>query len=252
MRRPREILGLILAADPGLDDDELVAAEPGHDIVDAGYRAQAFGDGLEQEIAAIVPERVIDVLEAIEIDEMHGDAAALQRKDGKRLLQFFDQLGAIGQAGQRIVMRHVGDLRLGFLPFGDVLEGRDPAASRHRLVDHAKRAPADVSMTLVAGFAFARVRDHAREKPLRVAGKLSRRFPVLEQVEQGSALEPGSRQTHHLGVTLVKQHDAAIRVEHAKPLRHVLKGGVEQDFLLPQLSLSIADRSMPRRDICRE
>ena len=60
----------------------------------------------------------------------------------------------------------------------------------HRLVDDAQRAPADVFMTLVLGFTFARVRDHAREKLLRVAGKLSRRVPVLEQVEQGSTLEP--------------------------------------------------------------
>ena len=66
----REILGLILIADPGLDDDKLVAAEPGHDIIDAGYRAQAFSDRLEQEITAIVPKSVIDVLEAIEIDKM--------------------------------------------------------------------------------------------------------------------------------------------------------------------------------------
>jgi hypothetical protein len=74
--------GAILAADSCLDDDELVAAEPGYDIADTGYRAQALGRGLEQKVTAIVPERVIDVLETIEIDKMHGDAAALQWKDG--------------------------------------------------------------------------------------------------------------------------------------------------------------------------
>jgi hypothetical protein len=88
---------------------------------------------------------------------------------------------------------------------------------------------------ILVEFTFARVRDHAREKPLRVANKLSRRFPALKQVEQGSTLEPCSRQTHHLGVTLIEQRHIAISIEHAKALRHVLKGGVEQDFLLPQL-----------------
>ena len=31
----------------------------------------------------------------------------------------------------------------------------------------------------------------------------------------------------------------AVRIEHAKSLRHVLKGGVEQDFLLPQLAFRL-------------
>jgi hypothetical protein len=75
------------------------------------------------------------------------------------------------------------------------------------------------------------------KKQHRVVGKLSRGFPALEQFEQGSTLEPFSRQTHQLGVTLVEQRDIAIRVEHAKPLRHVLKGRVEQEFLLPQFFL---------------
>ena len=50
---PCQIIGLILAANPGLNDDELVATEPGYDIADAGYRAQAFGGRLEQKITAI-------------------------------------------------------------------------------------------------------------------------------------------------------------------------------------------------------
>src|ERR1700722_5484205 len=41
-----QILGLILAANPSLDNDELVATEPGYDITDAGYRAQSFGGRL--------------------------------------------------------------------------------------------------------------------------------------------------------------------------------------------------------------
>ncbi len=182
--------GLILAANPGLNDDELVATESGYDIADAGYRAQAFGGRLEQKITAIVPERVIDLLEAVEIDKMHGHAATLQRQDGKHLLQFFDQLGPICQAGERIVMRQVGDLRLSLLPFGNVVEGRDPTAAPHGLVDHAKHPPARRLHDPVAEFTLACFRDHAREKPLRVAKEFSGRFPALEQVEQGSTLEP--------------------------------------------------------------
>ena len=133
------------------------------------------------------------------------------------------------------MMRQVGDLCLSFLPFGDVLRSRDPTAALHGLFDHAKRMRARHLHDSGAEFALVRLGEHVLEKLLWVAGKLSRRFSALEQVKQGSTLEPCSRQTHHLGVTLVEQTDIAFRVEHTKPLRHVLKGRVKQEFLLPQL-----------------
>src|ERR1700722_4440770 len=120
---------------------------------------------------------------------MHSHAATLQRKDGKYLLQFFDQLGAICQAGERIMMRQVEDLRLSFLPFRDVLESRDPPATLHGLFDHAKRMRARRLHDPGAECALARLGDTALEKLLWIVGKLSRRFSALEQVEQGSTLE---------------------------------------------------------------
>ena len=72
----RELLGVCLAVDPGLDHHKLIAAEPRHRIVGADNRTQAFGDDLEQKITAVVSKGVIDVLEAIKIDKMYGDAAA--------------------------------------------------------------------------------------------------------------------------------------------------------------------------------
>jgi hypothetical protein len=53
----------------------------------------------------------------IEIDEMHGEPTASQREDGKRILEFLDELGAIGKASQRVVMREETDASIRLLLF---------------------------------------------------------------------------------------------------------------------------------------
>ena len=50
-------------------DRELVAAEAGQDVVAAQQMAQARGDVDEQAIALLVAHRVVDLLEAVEVDE---------------------------------------------------------------------------------------------------------------------------------------------------------------------------------------
>ena len=50
-------------------DRELVAAEAGQDVVAAQQMAQARGDVDEQAVAVLVAHRVVDLLEAVEVDE---------------------------------------------------------------------------------------------------------------------------------------------------------------------------------------
>jgi hypothetical protein len=52
---------------PGQDQRELVAAEPRHRVDVAERAAQARRDELEHAIAGVVPQRVVDLLEPIEI-----------------------------------------------------------------------------------------------------------------------------------------------------------------------------------------
>ena len=106
---------MILACNPGLDHDEFVAAEPSHHIFDANDRTQTFGNRLKQGIAAVVPKGVVDLLEAVEIEEVHGDAVMPQGENGKRRLQTFDELRAICQTGQRVVMREEADASIRLL-----------------------------------------------------------------------------------------------------------------------------------------
>ena len=134
-------------------------------------------------------------------------------------------------------MRHVRDLLLSLLPFGNILRGRYPTAFLHRLLDHAYYTLGQCLYDPGTGFTIAHGRNDTRGKLLRLPDVLSGRLPVLDQINQRQALEDSRRQSHPLGETSVKQNNMAIRIKHAKPLRHILKSSPQHDFLLPQLAI---------------
>ena len=73
--RPTAI-GVLLVDDVLAQDRELVAAEARDRLVPAQRVAQALGDGDDQLVAGGVAEAVVDDLEAVEVEEQHGDVAA--------------------------------------------------------------------------------------------------------------------------------------------------------------------------------
>ena len=135
-REQRGVFGLL---DVALHDGELVAAEPadGIDLADAGL--QPLGDGAQQFVADRMAERIVDLLEMIDVDREHGKAAAAAHV-GDRLLDALAEHHAIGQAGERVVAGHVGDALLGLAALGDVLVGGDEAAIGRRPVDASHHA----------------------------------------------------------------------------------------------------------------
>src|ERR1700728_3881439 len=83
-------------------------------------------------------ERIVDALELIEVETKHG--ARLAARDAmQRGLETLAKEHAIRQVGERIMQRHVGDLRLGAALAGDVGEGVHEAAAGHRLVRYRDR-----------------------------------------------------------------------------------------------------------------
>lgn len=69
-------------ADIGQHDQELVAAEPRRDVAGADAAGQSPGHFHQQAIADMMTERVVDVLEAVEIDQQDGhDFAVAARTD---------------------------------------------------------------------------------------------------------------------------------------------------------------------------
>ena len=93
----------------GLNDRKLVAADARHRVGFANASAQPVGNGLQQLVADLMPERVIDTLETVQIDAEHGEALAPSHA-GKRARQLLAKMHTIGQVGKRIVARHMRDL----------------------------------------------------------------------------------------------------------------------------------------------
>ncbi len=139
---PRQHGGVLVRLDVLLEHDELVAAEPRHEILGPQHLAQPLGDRAEQLVAAGMTERVVDLLELVEIDEQ-------QRREligaVRQLEQAFDlvaEIDPVGQLGQFVEARQMADLGFGGAALGDVLHQHDGAAAGHRLEFPRQRAVA--------------------------------------------------------------------------------------------------------------
>ena len=119
-----------------LHDREFVAAQPRHRVMLGDAFAEAAGDLFQQRVADGMAERIVDVLEVVEVETQHRKLiGAFGKPQG--LFELLAEQRPVRQIGQRVMARHMRDLFLGGLPFGDVLEGGDPSAALHGLIDDA-------------------------------------------------------------------------------------------------------------------
>ena len=109
------------------DDPELVATEASGTVRLAEAASQRLGRGLEQRVTGRVPERVVDELEVVEVDEQHGETTAVALDPGHRLLEPVLEEGPVAEPGERVVVRLVGEALLELPTVGDVPEAPDPA-----------------------------------------------------------------------------------------------------------------------------
>ena len=108
------------------DDGEFVAAEPRHQVVAAHNAAQTLRHVEDELVADVMAERIVDVLEVVEIDVEHrgGEPAAAHIID--RLLEALAEKYAVGQAADRIVQGQMAQLSLAG---GDFLGGAPHVAN---------------------------------------------------------------------------------------------------------------------------
>ena len=144
------------------DDGELVSAHASDDVELTRAAAQALADELEQLVADMMAERVIDALEMIEVEAKHRQAlATLDALD--LVVELFEQQRAIRQVSQRVVARHVRDTFFRALALGDVFMGCEPTATCKRFVDDREGASVrqvhDLIESLAFGDSFLEARD---------------------------------------------------------------------------------------------
>ena len=75
--------GLAGVGDVREADDELVAAEARRGVLVPQAVREPLGNRRQQQVADRVAERVVDVLEAVEIEEQHGDLAVAAGARGR-------------------------------------------------------------------------------------------------------------------------------------------------------------------------
>ena len=181
--------GLGGIGDRGLHDHEFIAAHSGDGVGLAHQGAQPVGDDLQQLVAGVMAERVVDGLELIEIEMMDRDRFLAVNPAAQRLFEPLVQQHPVGEVGQRVVVRHVFDLDLGSPLLGDVFMGGDPAAVGHRPVPDLEGAPVAQFDDAVVG--FGRYGDRGAPlaciHPVDIDGKASRFKTHVDDFDQRRA-----------------------------------------------------------------
>src|SRR6185437_8635411 len=93
------------------DDGEFIAAEPGDEIVAAQDAAQPLRHVEDELVADRVAERVVDVLEVVEIDVEHRGRWTAAAHFGDHGFQPLAEIDAVRQAAERIVHGEMAQLR---------------------------------------------------------------------------------------------------------------------------------------------
>ena len=137
---------------------ELVAAETPDLAVIAHHRLQPLGDLAQQRVADRVAERVVDVLEPIEIDHEQRAALLAMGRVAQRFVERLAHHRAVRQSGQRVEPGEARDLLLGPALLGEVGADAAEAEEAAAIVEDrvARQRPVHV---LLAG----RANDHVGE-----------------------------------------------------------------------------------------
>jgi hypothetical protein len=102
----------IIVRGAGHDDGEFVTAEAGNEIVVAHGLTQAPRDVENELVADMVAERIVDVLEMIEIDIEHGGSRSAIAHFGNGAFQPLRKVNPVRQSADGIVQRKVAQLPL--------------------------------------------------------------------------------------------------------------------------------------------
>ena len=121
----RDQCGIVAAGQQRQAQHEFIAAETGYTIAFTQTLLQAICHQLQHAITDLVSERIVDVLEMIQIDEEHRHLRLTAVRLRHSLLDPVLQKQAVRQSGKRIVMRHVDNPFLRFLALGDIFDDKD-------------------------------------------------------------------------------------------------------------------------------
>jgi hypothetical protein len=106
---PGETGGVVGGMDVLLEHHELVAAEPRHEVLGPQHLAQPFGHRAQQLVAAGMAERVVDLLELVEVDEQQRRQLFGALLDASRPPDLVAEIDPVRQRRQFVVARQMTD-----------------------------------------------------------------------------------------------------------------------------------------------
>jgi len=96
--------------------------------------SQPARDLHEHFVADVVPEHVVDLLEAVEVHEERRHPGVPACPHDQRVLDTVTQQPPVGQPRQRVIQRRLTQLLLQLPLLGDVLNAEHPANQRARII----------------------------------------------------------------------------------------------------------------------
>ncbi|MEF8710022.1 MAG: hypothetical protein V5B38_14620 [Candidatus Accumulibacter propinquus] len=162
----RDVRDGIRPDDPLYDNQEFVATQAANGIGFTHQPAEPPGHLAENAITDLMAKGVVDVLEAVEVDEQYGQSALVAVRTLQCLVQTVAKQQPVGQTGQRIVMCLVIQLIVGVAQFGDVGEHPDIMREMPILVlDGADRQGLQKGLAVLSPVPeFARQRPHSGQE----------------------------------------------------------------------------------------
>ena len=117
LRDFRHIAAIARVAD---HDGEFVTPKAAAHLVLGHQGIQALGDFGQHPVTDQMAERIVDRLEPVEIDHQEGATGTPLFRIPQRRAQGLGEHQAVGERGQGVVAREIGDLCGGFLLLGDI------------------------------------------------------------------------------------------------------------------------------------
>ena len=117
----RQLRQIFAAMPPGQHHLKLVPAEPADPALVTDRALKAAGNLGQQVIASRMAHRVVDLLEAVQVEQEHRADAMLRIGRDEDLFECLRHLEPVGEAGKRIVMRHPCRIGGRTTPLGQVI-----------------------------------------------------------------------------------------------------------------------------------
>jgi len=120
---PRHDRGVVLFPDIRQDDGELVAAEARDRVALACARLEPARYLAQQQVARVVPARVVDLFEAVQVNEQQGQRQVVPARVRECLPQAVVEQRAVRQVRQGVVVGQVAEAVVDALPLDGIAQG---------------------------------------------------------------------------------------------------------------------------------